>query len=377
MGILIGYAAWAAALIVIMITLPGLGHAMWGLLAGTGALAILIGVARNRPSTKAPWLLLAIASLLSISGHATQAILTDNMVSTPVPGFAAILYLLSFPFYVAGFVAFIRARGPIPDRRTTVDALIMTLGLTLLAWLFLVRPYQIDTTHSLLVRALASSYAVGDVVILGVLVRLLLPGTLRGTPAWLVSTGIVAALLSDIATGFMYVYGAFRGAQWVAIGWAICYACWGAAALHPDMAGMTIPSVDRGKEKPDQQRRTPHARFVLLVLAALIAPVVLFVRFFFTHSIVLGVTAGACGWVFLLVLARLYEVNLTNRRSLTRERTLRLAGAGLASASTTAEIGTVVRDATVTLLGHDPRRQALFLVRDGEVLQVVTTASGD
>jgi diguanylate cyclase (GGDEF)-like protein/PAS domain S-box-containing protein len=376
-GVLIGYAAWEAALIVTMVTVPGLGHALWGLLAGTGALAILIGVVRNRPATKTPWLLLAMASLLSIGGHTIQVTMTDSMVNTPVPRLAAILFLLSFPFYVAGFLAFIRARGPVPDHRTTVDALIMTLGLTLLAWVFLLRPYQIDASHSVLVRILASSYAVGDVVILGVLARLLLPGTTRGTPTWLVSIGIVAALLSDIATGLMYVYGEFRGAQWVAIGWAICFACWGAAALHPDMAEMTIPCADL-EEKPDQQWRTPHARLVLLVLTALVAPVVLFIRFFFTHSIVLGVTAAACGWVFLLVLARLYEVNLTNRRSLSRERTLRMAGAGLVSAGTTAEIGTVVRDATCDLIGRSPRRAALFLViRTGEALKVVTTASGN
>ena len=180
----------------------------------------------------------------------------------------------------------------------------MTLGLTLLAWVFLVRPYQMDDTHSVVVRILASAYAVGDVIILGVLARLLLPGTLRGTPAWLVSIGIITALLADIATGLIYVYGVFGGAQWVALGWAVCYAFWGAAALHPGMTDMTVPcQIRKDKEKPDPQRDAAHARVLLLVLAALIAPVVLFVKFFFTHSIVLGVTAGVCGWVFLLVLA--------------------------------------------------------------------------
>ncbi|HEX3964954.1 MAG TPA: EAL domain-containing protein [Trebonia sp.] len=376
MGVLIGYAAWAAALIVMITTLPGFLHAGWALLAGSGVLAMMIGVLRNRPATKAPWIMLAIASLLSIAGHATQVIETDRMVNSPVPGISALLFLLSFPFYIAGFLAFIRTRGPVPDRRTTIDALIVTVGLTLLAWVFLVSPYQMNTSYSVLVRALASFYAVGDAIVLGMLLRLLMPGTIRGTPAWLLSIGIIAVLLSDVATGLIYDYGGFPEEGVVSIGWAIGYACWGAAALHPAMANMT-GQYDQIVEDPERLPRASRVRLALLVITALIAPVYLFTRFFFNRDVIVGVAGAACGFVFLLVLSRLVEINLSHRRSLIRERTLRLAGAGLASASTTAEIGTVVRDATATLLGHDPRRQALFLVREGEVLHVVTTASGD
>jgi diguanylate cyclase (GGDEF)-like protein/PAS domain S-box-containing protein len=375
-GVLIGYAAWQAALILAMITLPSTHFVMWGLLAGGSLLAMLVGIVRNRPATKLPWLLLAAASVLRISGHTTQIILTGGGLTAPVPRASAVLYLLGLPLYVAGFIAFIRARAPVPDRRSAVDALILTLGLSLLAWVFLIRPYEMDTARSVLVRVLASSYAVGDVVVLGVLVRLLMPGTMRGLPATLVSIGIIASLLSDVATGLIYAYGWFPGSRVVAFGWAIGYACWGAAALHPSMYAMTT-ACDYGPEHLDQSSQSSRVRLLSLMVAALIAPVYLFVRFFFAHDAIVGVAAAACGVVFLLVLSRLYDMNLTHRRSLTRERTLRMAGACLSSAATSDEIGTVVRNSTHDLIGRDPRRAALFIVRDDSALQVVTTASGE
>jgi diguanylate cyclase (GGDEF)-like protein/PAS domain S-box-containing protein len=375
---------WTAGLIIAYFKLPGIRGVAWALLAGSGVLAMLIGVARNRPSVKVPWLLLATASLLSISSHVTQVIMTRESlmaaiaapVHAPVHRIPAALYLLAIPFYIAAFLAFIRARGPVPDRRSTVDAVIMTLGLTQLVWFFLIHPNMMDTAQPVTIRTLTIAYTVGDVIILAVVARLLMPGTMHGTPAWLVTIGIIAALLSDITAGLIYIYGAFPGVAAVSLGWATGYACWGAAALHPDMHCMTTP-CDSGEEKPDQQSQAPpFARQMSLMLATLIAPAYLFVRFFFAHDRTVGIAAAACALVFLLVLTRLYDVNLTNRRNLTRERTLRLGGERLVSADTIAEIGTVVRDVALALIGHHPRREAIFLVRDGETMQVVTTASG-
>jgi diguanylate cyclase (GGDEF)-like protein/PAS domain S-box-containing protein len=383
-GVLTGYAGWTAGLIIAYVKLPGLRVVLWALLASSGMLAMLIGVARNRPCAKAPWLLLTVATLLSILGHVTQAAMTpESLLTAPVHTLVhasvrrlpAMLYLLGISFYIAAFLGFIRMRDSGRDRRSTVDALIITLGLTLLAWIFLIRPHMMDTAQPVMLRTLAISYSVGDVVLLGVVARLLMPGSMRGMPAWLVTIGIIAALMSDIVSGLIYIYGAFPGAEVVSLGWATGYACWGAAALHPDMACMTTP-CDVG-EKTLEQPQASHARLVSLMLAALIAPVYLFIRFFFAHDVLVGIAAGACAVVFLLVLTRLFDVNLTNRRGMTRERTLRLAGERLASAGTLAEIGMVVRDATLALIGHDPRREALFIVRDGETLRIVTMASGD
>ena len=220
MGALIGYAVWEAALLVTMFALPSSHAVTWSLVGLSGVVAMLVGVARNRPDARTPWLLLAAASLLDIAAHLVQVVITGRMLPPPVPSIAALLFLAALPFHIIGLLAFIRARGPVPDRRMAVDALIITLALTLLAWVFLIRPYQMDPSYSVLVRALVSFYAVGDVVILGVLVRLFMPTMQRGAAAWLVSVGIVAALLSDIATGLVYDFGWSHQTQLVSAGWA-------------------------------------------------------------------------------------------------------------------------------------------------------------
>jgi diguanylate cyclase (GGDEF)-like protein/PAS domain S-box-containing protein len=376
-GVLIGYAAWMAALIIAHFALPSLRVVTWAMIAASVALAILAGLARNRPTSKVPWLLLAAGSLLSIAGHATQLAMTgnrDDVVTAPVPGIAGALYLIAFPVYYAGLIAFIRTRGPVHDRRSTVDAVIMSIGLALLAWVFLIRPHELDTTHSVAARTVAISYPVAVVGILGLMARLLMPGTMRGAATWLMSTGIIAALLSDLAIGLVRDYGSFHGVQVLIVGWLVCYAFLGAAALHPTMAGMTMPYVERG-QKSDQQDQVPRPRLLALAITALVGPVFLVIRYFFNRDVIVGVTAAVCGAVFLLVLSRMFDTDRTHRRSLTRERTLRLAGAGLASAGTIAEIGAVVRDTTRELIGHDPRGEALFVLRDGEALRVVTMAS--
>jgi len=78
-GVLIGYAAWEAVLIIAMVTLPGGQHLAWAVLAGSGLIAILIGVARNRPATKVPWLLLAINTAVLLVSSVTMELARRNV----------------------------------------------------------------------------------------------------------------------------------------------------------------------------------------------------------------------------------------------------------------------------------------------------------
>ena len=62
------------------------------------------------------------------------------------------------------------------------------------------------------------------------------------------------------------------------------------AALHPAMACLTTP-CDSVEEKPGQQPQAPLARQMSLMLTALIAPIYLFIRFFFAHDVTVGIEA--------------------------------------------------------------------------------------
>ncbi len=94
--------------------------------------------------------------------------------------------------------------------------------------------------------------------------------------------------------------------------------------------------------------------------------------------IVSGVAAMVYGVLYLLMLSRLWDVAATNRRSLIRERTLRVASAALASAGSVEEVAAAVRDAASALVpgvpGVPADRAAILAVRDGEVLRQVDPA---
>ena len=48
-------------------------------------------------------------------------------------------------------------------------------------------------------------------------------------------------LASDASFGLIQLYGSFRNGTVVDLGWAVFYAAWGAAALHPTMTELTQP----------------------------------------------------------------------------------------------------------------------------------------
>ena len=80
-----------------------------------------------------------------------------------------------------------------------------------------------------------------------------------------------------------------------------------------------------------------------ILVATLVPPVYLFVRSFLHRDASDAVVAVVCGVLYLLMLSRLWDVASSQRRAMVRERTLRLAGAALASATSAEEIAAAVR----------------------------------
>ena len=116
-----------------------------------------------------------------------------------------------------------------------------------------------------------------------------------------------------------------------------------------------------------------RAIMVTLMLASLIPPVFLLARSYTRRDEVEGVIALACGVLYLLMLIRLWDVAAGQRRGLIRERTLRVAGAALASAGSVEEVAAAVREAASALVGK-AERAAVLAVRDGDYLRQVDPA---
>src|SRR5581483_2312229 len=343
-----GYTAWMAALVAVYYLWPGVRTETWGLLGLSGVAAIVAGVVLNRPARKAPWLLLAMAQASFMAGQLSFLVAGLLGTQLPFPSFADVLYLATYPLYAAALLIFIRWRTPDRDRRSLIDALTLTAGLGLLSWIYLILPYAKNPDLSWLQKSVAVGYPLCDVLVLAVVARLLAPGWWRSRSIQLLAIGITGELMADTAFGLIQLYAApFRNGTVVDLGWAVIYTAWGAAALHPTMADLTKP-VTR------QRAEVSPGRLAVLLLASLIAPVVLF-----THAIRVGgpdeaVIAVFSAILYLLVLSRLWDVAVSHRRALNRERAVRQAGASLVAAVTVDQAAAAVRSATDALLGEQP-----------------------
>jgi diguanylate cyclase (GGDEF)-like protein/PAS domain S-box-containing protein len=365
-----GYTAWMAVLIAVYYQWPGLRTETWGLLGLSGVVAIVAGVVLNRPAHSAPWLLLALAQLSFVGGQESFLVAALLGKQLPFPSFADVLYLATYPMYALALLIFIRWRTPDRDRRSLIDALTLTAGLGLLSWIYLILPYTNNPHLSWLQKSVAVGYPLCDVLVLAVVARLLAPGSWRTRSIQLLTIGITGELVADTLYGLIQLYGSgpFRNGTPVDLGWAVIYTAWGAAALHPTMTELTKP-VTR------QQVEVSPARLAVLLLASLIAPVVLF-----TRSIQFGgpdeaVIAVFSAILYLLVLSRLWDVAVSHRRALGRERAVRQAGASLVAAITVDQAAAAVRSATDALLGQRQPGDVLLAVRTGGTFRAATAAS--
>jgi diguanylate cyclase (GGDEF)-like protein/PAS domain S-box-containing protein len=363
--LLAGYVSLWTALVLAYYALPGLRTETWGLLGLTGVIAIVAGVLIHRPARRVSWLLLATANTSFVAGEVSFLVASQILHRPlPFPSYADVLYLATYPLYAIGLSIFIWARTPNGDRRSVIDALTLTVGLALISWMYLILPYVHNPQLSWLQKTVAIAYPLGDVLVLAMLARLLAPGTGRSPAILLLTLGSIAMLISDTWYGVLVLYSSFHNGTVIDLGWAVFYGAWGAAALHPTMTGATEPVSQ-------QQSQASPGRLVVLMLASLIAPAVLFVQSLRHRNyddIVISVFSAV---LFLLVISRLWDVAASHRRALSRERTVRVAGASLAAAATVDEAAAAMRSAAADLLGSSGPHHALLLVRDDGHFQPV------
>ena len=90
-----------------------------------------------------------------------------------------VFYLATYPL-VRGRAADLHpvAASAGRDRRSLLDALTLTVGLTLLSWMYLILPYVHNPALSWQQKAVAIAYPLGDAPVLAMLAQLLAPGDL-------------------------------------------------------------------------------------------------------------------------------------------------------------------------------------------------------
>jgi diguanylate cyclase (GGDEF)-like protein/PAS domain S-box-containing protein len=367
---LVCYGAWMAFLAVAIYALPRWHIVLWSAIGLSSAAAVGVGVVIHRPRRRGPWLLVAAALVTFSAGDTTYDVLTGVMgQENPFPSAADVLYLAMYPLLAAGLLGFVRCRTARRDRASLLDALILTAGLTLLSWVFLIVPYVVDAELTVLEKATSIAYPLGDVLILAILARLLAGAGARARAVGLLGVGGAGLLVADVLYGLIQLNGSWSTGSAVDLGWIAFYAACGGAALHPSMTLLTQPIAGIPGEGGSR-------RLALLALVSLIAPAVL-LKEAATGTVDDGaIIAVLSAVMFLLVLSRLGGVVARHREALARERGLREASAALVSAADVEDVAAAVRTAVTQLLPADTYHRVIVVVSDAEGLRPVAPDHG-
>ncbi|BCJ49003.1 hypothetical protein Asp14428_04780 [Actinoplanes sp. NBRC 14428] len=167
------FAGWLALLTGIYYAWPATHLYSWAAIGLSGVAAIVLGVRVHRPAQRLPWYLIAAALLFFVSGDTIYYAQVTLGLDAPFPGPADVLYVLVYPLLAGGLVLFVRARSGDRNRAALLDALVPTVSLGLLSWVYLIAPYTRDTELSLAEKAVSVAYPLGDVLALAILLRVL------------------------------------------------------------------------------------------------------------------------------------------------------------------------------------------------------------
>jgi len=261
--------------------------------------AILAGVRRHRPERPLTWYLFAVGLLSYVTADIIFYTYQDLLHLEVFPSVADVFYLTSYPFLMAGLLLLIRSRSPGADRASLLDALIVTVGVGMVSWVFLVGPLAHSPDVSVAARVVSMAYPISDVLLLATVVRLVVDGGPRPPAFWILCCGVGGLLVTDTLYSWIQLTGGYHTGSPIDLGWMTWYACWGAAALHPTMGALAEPA-------PPREVRLSRWRLGLLAAASLLAPAVQVVQLARGQHTEGLVTAVGSMVLFGLVLARLH-----------------------------------------------------------------------
>jgi diguanylate cyclase (GGDEF)-like protein/PAS domain S-box-containing protein len=327
------------------------------LLSVAAVVAIVVGLRWHRPAVRLPWLLLAAAQLVYFAADVTfytyHLLLDDARYPAPADG----LYLGHYPLVVAGLLLLLRRRSPGQDRDGLLDALIITTGIGLLAWVFLLAPYVRTADLSLPVRLVSMAYPLMDLLVVAVAARLAVSRGARPPAYWLLLAGLVGLLSADGLYALAQLHGTYQIGELLDAGWLLFYVGCGAAALHPSMRTLAEPGQPAAA-------RLSRARLAAVALAALVAPTVLFLQTILGKAIDGPVIAGASALLFGLTLLRMRSLAGQAATQAERARLLHRLGAIIDASP----VAIVELDRTGRVQLWNPAAERIYGWRPEEVL---------
>jgi diguanylate cyclase (GGDEF)-like protein/PAS domain S-box-containing protein len=330
--------------------------------------ATIVGVALNKPRSRAPWYLVAVSGLCAVGADAVYATQLELDDTVPFPSSADFLALASYAVLAAALMLMIRKQDPGRDWPSLIDAGIVTVGVAIVGWTFLVQPRLLGDS-SALDTSVALAFPIMDVLLVSLAARMVLgPGT-RSAAFVMVTVALVFQLVGDALYGFGSLHGWYRVGDPVDLLFVTAAVLWGTAALHPSMVDLTEPN-------PDPEQRLGGRRLALLSAATLMAPAMLAVAALRSGENELLVIVGAATTLTALVIVRLGGVVARHERSELRERVLGTTAAALVAAWTKDDIYRVAADAALEMAGTEGATVGLAL-GDLDDFRIVAVAGKD
>jgi diguanylate cyclase (GGDEF)-like protein len=238
------------------------------LVGGLAAAAVIVGTRFHQPERPAGWHLLAGGLALWALGDLLWSANQTVFDTHPFPSVADVAYLGSYPLLLLGVLRLVRDRLPGRDRAAALDAVAVTVALGLPTWVFVLAPLTHDASLTAFARAVAFAYPVADLLLVGLVVRLLLTPAAHTIAYWLLLAGIGCNLVGDTIFALPAVTTTYSSGSALDGLYLLGYVLIGAAALHPTMVGVAA--------KPARPMTVPYrARVALVPLAAASAPVML------------------------------------------------------------------------------------------------------
>ena len=336
-----------AALYLFVPPLKGSGPLI-NVLGFSGVVAIVAGIRIHRPKARAAWWLFVVGQFLFFSGD----LYTYTYPNASFPSIGDAFYLAVYPALMAGMIVLVRRRNPRRDPAAFIDAAILTIGIGLISWVFLIAPNIHLSGLSWPAKAVSVAYPLGDVLLLAAAIRLAVDAGRRAPAFYFLVSSIVCLLATDSAYNYAILKDTYSHSQLIYdAGWILYYLLWGASALHPSMRVLEEPATD-------SRARLTSVRLALLGAACLISPSIRFFQSIDNADVLVLIVASAV--LFLLVVTRMAGLVRQEERIVDRERTLRSAGVDLVGAAGREQIYEAAISGVRRLLGdQSPVRLAL------------------
>jgi diguanylate cyclase (GGDEF)-like protein/PAS domain S-box-containing protein len=347
--------------VVIYYLLPAAPGSIWyEVISGSAVVATIVGVRKFRPTRPSAWYLFAAGLFSNLCGDLTFAYYESIVgVAAPFPSIADLFYLGQYPFYAAALFTMMRSRQPRTDLGSFLDATIITTGVGVLVWIYLLVPYADDPALSLAERAISVAYPLSDILLLLAAVQLAVTPGIRAFAARAFPAVFLTLVATDSLYAMLLLKGTYAVPHPIDAGWLMSYVAIGALALHPSMTVLTDPSHEERAETLSPRR------LLLLASASLLSPAVMFAQAIRSEELHVPVVAGGSAVLFLLVLMRMSGLvtAVTSsldgyRRAVSRERILRRAGIALGLAQTHEDIYAAALSTASELCGEVPHMKA-------------------